>query len=225
MSRIVQVWASKLIEDFSIYPRNTVYDGHVTEIKDAIEAGATIPPILVDRSTKRIVDGVHRRRALIRLFGPDAVVAVEYRTYKSEGEIKADAIRTNVGRGSKDLCAADIHRATMLLREEGWDDSRIAGLVGLTNARLAALIERKTAFDSKGNTVLLRRPIHHLAGQTLTPQQVDAAGLVRSGVSYMSDANRLIHAVTNGLLADDPDLYDRLHVLADLIQERVPRME
>ena len=56
MSR-AKVALASLIFDGTVYPRHSVDMSHVADIARAIEAGQEIPLPVVERKTKRIVDG------------------------------------------------------------------------------------------------------------------------------------------------------------------------
>ena len=59
--------AAQLVEDFSLYPRSQVDGSHVQRLSEALLAGETLPSIIVDESG-RIIDGFHRRRAVMRAY-------------------------------------------------------------------------------------------------------------------------------------------------------------
>ena len=47
---------SQLVKDYTVYPRKDVFWQNVESLVEALRAGATLPPIIVDRATHRIVD-------------------------------------------------------------------------------------------------------------------------------------------------------------------------
>ena len=109
--------ASELIEDFSIYPRNGVFDGHVHDLAEALRAGAALPPVVADSKSKRLTDGFHRVRSHVRVFGPEAVIEV------LRAGFGADRVETlRVGRGS----AGDSPTMTVARRQLGADPSNRA---------------------------------------------------------------------------------------------------
>ena len=75
--------AAQLVEDFSLYQRSQVDGSHVQRLSEALLAGETLPPIILDESG-RIIDGFHRRRAVMRAYGDEAEIEVEVRHYANE---------------------------------------------------------------------------------------------------------------------------------------------
>src|SRR5208283_55156 len=55
---------SELILDPEIYPRAEVSSMNVSSIKNALRAGITLPPIIIDKKSRRIIDGAHRVTAM-----------------------------------------------------------------------------------------------------------------------------------------------------------------
>ena len=95
-----------LIEDMDLYPRQKIDRTHVNHIVEAIKAGHNLPPLVADRSSKRLIDGVQRRRSYLQVFGPDYEVSVVLKDYPSESEMLLDAIRLNSTHGNN-LSTAD----------------------------------------------------------------------------------------------------------------------
>ena len=90
--------ALDLIEDFDLYPRTTVDSLHVARIADSLAAGETVPAIIVDPKG-RVIDGLHRRRAALRVWGDDAMIECEVRTYANDKDAYLDAVRLNARHG------------------------------------------------------------------------------------------------------------------------------
>lgn len=96
-----QVPANTLRFDQTLYPRERVNDTHVWELYDAMQACAPLPPIIADRATRTIVDGVHRWFAATRSVGPHVRVSVEWHDYTDRAAMFEDAIRRNAGHGRR----------------------------------------------------------------------------------------------------------------------------
>src|SRR5262245_36857156 len=107
-----------LIEDPTLYPRNTVDDTHVGELVKALASGALLPPIIVDAASLRVVDGVHRRRAHLRFFGDDAIANVDARDFADDAAFFLEAVALNSIHGRR-LDRADQTRIVLKLRELG----------------------------------------------------------------------------------------------------------
>ena len=119
------VRCAQLVEDFAIYPRHDVDRQHVANLTRAIRAGIELPPIIIERKTKRIVDGFHRVRATIQVGGPTAEIMAIEKTYPSEADLLRDAIESNASHGRR-LDAQDRTRCVLLLSEHKLTDEQIA---------------------------------------------------------------------------------------------------
>ena len=97
--KVVSVKASKLIWDTDIYPRENVDSVNMKSIEMALRAGVPIDPIVADRKSNRIVDGVHRWKVYRRVRGDDCDVPVEYRSYTNENMLWLDAVNCNKAHG------------------------------------------------------------------------------------------------------------------------------
>lgn len=89
---------SELIEDFDLYPRGDVNSQNISYIAEAMIAGETMPPIVVDQK-KRIIDGIHRKRAHNKVNDEDSSIAVIQKTYKTDADAFLDAARLNSAQG------------------------------------------------------------------------------------------------------------------------------
>lgn len=210
--------ASELIEDFSIYPRNCVFDGHVYDLAESLRSGAALPPLVADAKTKRLTDGFHRRRAAIRVFGAEAEVEVMLVQFKGESEMVCDAIARNAQHGRR-LTTADIARCAALAKQFRISREKMAGLLHVTRDRLADITATRFATGKGGAPVLLRRPMAHLAGTKLTAAQEKVADHV-GGQSALYYVNRLIDLIeSKSLPPDDEVLFKRLKVLHQWLEE------
>ena len=61
-----KVEIARLVLDESIYPRHSVNSANIAAITEAVLAGETMPPILVNRQSLQVVDGFHRVHAFER---------------------------------------------------------------------------------------------------------------------------------------------------------------
>lgn len=186
--------AVQLIEDFSLYPRNTLDDVHVGDLVRAIQAGATLPPIIAQRGSGRIVDGFHRRRAWIKVRGEDVEVPVEFRDYADDAALFLAAVTANAEHGRK-LDRDDQVRIILRSRELKVEDRVIAVSLHVPEERVRVLSMRVIR-DDEGTEIPSKRGLEHLAGQELTPAQIDTVNSVRS-----AEAGRLALELTR-LLRD-----------------------
>jgi hypothetical protein len=214
--RTVTLKASELIEDFSIYPRNCVFDGHVYDLTEAARAGAVLPPIRADETTKRITDGFHRRRSLIRLYGDDAEIEVTLIPFASDADMVRDAIASNAVHGRR-LTTADIARCVALGKKFKITRDQLADLLHVTRDKLKDITATRFAKGANGSDVVLRRPMAHLAGKKLTKKQEEVAEHV-GGQTALYHANRLIDLIESRSLPDDENLIERLRQLHEHLE-------
>lgn len=215
---------AELVEDMALYPRHTVDDAHVGAVALAVQAGASLPPIVADVSSKRIIDGWHRARAYRRVHGPSAVAEVELRRYSGEDEMLLDAIALNAGHGRR-LDKMDQTRCVLLAEERGIGPSLIAHALRVPVERVAPLrvryaeAPRPVPGAVPGTTkVVLKRPVRHLEGTELSAEQASAVQSA-PGTSYLLIVHQLRDALRHGLLnMADARLLDALRDLTSVLE-------
>jgi len=67
---------AKVVRDNSIFPRGSVDQEAVMRYRDAYELGETLPPVILEKGTNRLLDGWHRMAALEEIGA--AKVLVDY---------------------------------------------------------------------------------------------------------------------------------------------------
>ena len=87
--------AAEIVLDFGLYLRKNFDAANVASIVSAMGAGVEMPAVVIDRASKRCVDGFHRVQAAIQLHGDDAEIQVIEKDYPSEKEMFLDAMRYN----------------------------------------------------------------------------------------------------------------------------------
>lgn len=209
---------SELVLDFDLYPRASVDSHHASDMQKAVEAGVKLPPVVIDRKSRRVVDGFHRHRLYSRLYGDDYEVEVIERDYADDAELFLDAIRYNVSHGLR----MDTHDKThCILRAKDLRISvtALAGVLHMDPNRIGQLKTTRTA--TAGNlrvAVPLKRTIEHMAGKHLNKQQVQANDSL-SGMHQTFYVNQLVTLIESGLLnTSDGPLMDRLATLGRLIE-------
>lgn len=189
-----------LVEDFSLYPRHRVDDSHVSDLVRALQAGATLPPIIADAKSLRIADGVHRRRAYVRHLGEDATALVELRHYEDDAALFLDAVDLNSAHGRK-LDRHDQTRIVLRLRELNVPDQQIAIRLHVPEPQVQHLAIRVVMAPS--GPVPSKRGLEHMRGRDMTNEQVAVMDSVRS-----AEAGRLCLELTRLLNAELVDLGD-----------------
>lgn len=211
----VLVPLASLVEDLQIYPRHAVDPQHVGALIEALRVGVELPPLVVEAGGNRIVDGIHRNRAFIRVLGEEASVAVVFRTYANEAELLLEAIRLNSAHGRR-LDKMDQARAVYLAEQAGASTQALSVVLNITEQKVEQLRVRVAFVEHQegGMPLFLKRPARHLQGQTLTYEQATAHQSM-PGNSLLLTARQIRLALTTGLAnAEDPMLR---HELARLL--------
>ncbi|WP_223146461.1 ParB/RepB/Spo0J family partition protein, partial [Streptomyces apricus] len=148
-------------------------DDHVRLLADL---DAPLPPILVHRSTMRVIDGMHRLRGA-QLRGKKEV-DVEFFDGEPEDAF-ALAVKLNVAHGLPLSLADRTAAATRIVASRPqWSDRRIAANTGLAASTVSAIRRRSTTQGEQSNTRMGRdgriRPLHATEGR-LRASQIIAA--------------------------------------------------
>ncbi len=221
--RTTRLRLSELVEDLDVYPRASLFSGHVAELEEAFRAGADLPPPIIDKASKRIVDGFHRVRMLRRVLGPDAEISVELRQYASDAELFLDALRLN-GHHGRRMSTFDVARCARIAEQLAIAPEQVATALSVRVERLSEIRAVKEAVTVDGACVPIRRGLAHLAGRTLTPRQIDAARRI-GGQPPVYHANQLIELLeADAVPTEDAVLLERLAVLRDLLATRLPAL-
>jgi hypothetical protein len=159
---------SELKIDDSIYPRAGVSDFNVQRMISAMKAGATLPPIVIDAVGNRIVDGRHRYEAYLRQELKS--IEIVQKSYASEGDLYADAVRLNISHGQA-LTPYNLRVAIIRLTKFGYAKDAISDVVRMPIERIEE-IERGFASDAAtGEPIALKGGLSHLAGEKLDRDQ------------------------------------------------------
>lgn len=161
---------SWLVLDATLYPRTQVSSTRVSQLVEAIEAGAKLPPI-VALPDGRVLDGFHRVHAWRRL-GVEKVPVI-VREVASEAEAFALACELNVAHGQP-LQPLDQRRAVLRLMELGYERERACAIAKVSPARLEEVERSSVAKGPDGRAVIVKRGLSHLAGRRLSSRQLEA---------------------------------------------------
>lgn len=191
-----------LVLDFDLYPRPSVDGKNVADLVEALSAGVELPPIIVDGKTARVVDGFHRVRAHIRLYGEDAEVSVVERKYDSEADLLADAIRLNAAHGKR-LSTLDRVRCVHLGEKYGLSVEQVAEALSVPADSLGRLAVSRTA-TCGGQNVILKPALRKHAGRRLTKRQRSANEKMNANnARYFAD--RLIDLIESKLIDEEDE--------------------
>ena len=212
-----QVKVCELVYDYTMYPRASIDSYHVSEIVQAMTAGLEMPPVVIDKATKRIVDGFHRCTAALRCHDTDATIMVVEKTYRSEQQMFLDAVRYNSAHG-RNLSTYDRARCAIQAANLEIDDALLAGVLHMDVEAIDKLRRHRSAMAGK-LTVPIKRTIQHKAGKSLTRGQITANEAL-GGMNQLFYVNQLIILIENELLDTANELLmARLSYLAKLLEE------
>lgn len=207
---------SKVVLDYNLYPRHEVQSYNVNLIAEALNSGTVLPPIIIDRKSKRVIDGFHRVKAYEKLYGEHAKIPCVEKDYASEKEMFAEAIEANSKHG-RNLSLYDRARCLARAEELKMDISVVAHALNMTIETLGKLkAERLGYFQS--TPIVLKRTTAHLAGGHLTREQV-AYNEQAGGMPASFFINQLISMIeSDSVNWDDENVtrgFKRLYELLD----------
>lgn len=222
MARPTMIELSALIEDLTLYPRTAVSSVNTSNLASALRAGCKLPPIVVDRESKRIVDGFHRRRAYLQVFGPDARVPVELIDFADETEMFCTAVKLNTAHG---LPLQEIEKRKIVLRlqDNGIEDEAIATTLHIPVDKVEKIrIKVATVVKGNGESIRvepLKRSVFHFQGRTMSESQAKAQKSA-PGTSYVLLISQLREALREELInREDGRITDELRALAAELEE------
>lgn len=168
---IKKVKISKLLLDYELYPRERIEPYNVNQMVEALRAGLELPPVVIDRRSKRVVDGFHRVRAYQKFYGLDAEIRVEVRDYKDDAEMFSDAVRLNANHG-RQFSTYDRARCIAKAETLNLEPQVISSLLNMTVERIGEMKAQRFA-TYKMETRVLKRTTAHLAGRELTDNEAE----------------------------------------------------
>lgn len=221
--KVKEIPIASLVFDYKFYPRQHVDNINVRSLVNALQAGAELPPIVVDEKTKCVIDGWHRSQAWRRVFGSDAKIPAQVITYADDASMLEDSIRRNGDHGQR-LGAADQMHCALQAEEVGLSLERVAIALNMTVEKYESLTKRKIGQLSTGRATVLKATLQPFAGQALTPNQAEAnqrAGGMRA-IFYV---NQVINLLENDLIDwDDVGLTTRMMRLRELLTKDTTRI-
>lgn len=207
--------AALLVLDFDLYPRNNVDSGNVSRILNAMAAGEEMPPVIIDKRTKRVADGFHRVRAALRK-DPDSSITVIEKAYKNDQELFLDAMRLNANHGAP-LDPCDRTHCVLIAERLSIPIDAVAGALHMPSDRLGKLRTTRVATAASQPVPLKRTVAAQFNGKKLTARQAEANTKL-SGMNQVFYANQLIELLESKMLdTDDEKLMARLQVLHELL--------
>ena len=181
--------AIEVILDFDLYPRNNLDAFNIRNLVEALELGVELPPIVIDKKSKRAVDGFHRVRAAIRYGGDLAEITVIEKSYKNDAEMFLDAMKYNADHGAK-LDQADRVHCIIVAERLKISPEAVAGALHIPVDKVGALANDRIA-TCGSLRIPLTRTNRHMAGRRLSKKQ-RAANERSSGMNQQFYVNQRV---------------------------------
>lgn len=216
---MTRIKAAELVLDFSLYPRHDINEANVRSMVQSLSAGKKLPPVLVDRRSRRVVDGFHRTRAVLKCLGSDADIDAEFKDFANDSAMFEEAMRRNASHGLR-LYPYDIAHCVVRGREFGLADEVIADAVSITHESLRHVVATKISVANE-RLLPIKRTLSHLAGQELTTGQ-QRANEHAGGHAPLFYVNQVILLLENEAWDREDDQFSsRLLALGRLIDEKL----
>ena len=209
--------AAEIVLDYNLYPRHKIDSTHVLHIRSAMRAGEELPPVLVDKASKRAIDGFHRITAALREFGEDATIRAELREYDSEAEMLLDAIRTNSGHGHN-LSTYDRVRCMVLADEFKVSLEDVATALRCQASEAKNLKLQRTVSVGNGQITPIKHGLRHLAKRSKLSAKQAEGNQAYGGLSPTYYVNEVVRILSYDL-ADwrNPGFVGRLAALREIL--------
>lgn len=199
---IETVKVGDLVIDHDLSPRSAMNFTHVGVLKNALLSGVAFPPIVAERSTRRIVDGLHRYKAYTQLWGEGHEIEVDFRDYANDNDLWMAAVEANNSHG---LAYSTYDRRRILVEAEKRGISRevISSAIRMPVEKADKKIADGSAFVKTPAGGRERVPLHTglkpLAGHLLTKKQEEANTQSSMKAEYHCEA--LVALLRAGLLS------------------------
>jgi hypothetical protein len=217
---ITKMKALELVKDWNLWPRyeaGNLDSTNIRRMKEALEAGLMLPPIIASKKDFRIVDGFHRVTAYLDLYGDEVEVDVDLREYKNDGELFLEAARLNSCHGLP-MTPKDKAHAIIMGRRYKIPSHALAEALGMLPEKMKAFLASRTAKTESGETIPLSAGAMGLAGTVLNSDQEHFARTANGGMPEMY-ASMLINALRASAYVITDKARARLIELRDIIDE------
>jgi|SRR6516164_8049722 hypothetical protein len=192
---MAKIKLSKIVLDESLYPRDQVNAFTVQRYKSAMETGEKFPALVVEAKTYRLIEGWKRYHAYKELEVTEC--EVEIKSYASEADAFADAVRLNALHGEP-LTAFNIKNAVIKLISYGYTVAKISEVVKMPVSKIEKLERGFTTSAKTGEPIPLKGGLSHLRGIPLAPKQIEV-NRHYSGMKAVFYINQLIQLIENDM--------------------------
>lgn len=215
-----EIALNSVVFDESIYPRAEWSQRTVDRYAEALAAGETFPPIVLERGTNRLLDGMHRARA--HQAAEVQTIAVEYHDIPAGVPPKLYAASLSVTHGDR-VSGED-------LREIAREIARANPEYDLQTIARYSKVTRKTVSKWVGDITERRRMVRKAQSLILRQMEWPQANIATQvGVSQRQVSTDLEEMrndpslLTEDLLREAADLLpmDCAHAIEEIRQERI----
>ena len=178
-----KIKAIECVLDWNLWPRHSVHQkldtANIRQMKESLEAGLSLPPIVINKADMRVVDGFHRVTAVLDLYGDEAMIDADVRVYENEREMFLDAGRFNAHQG-KMMSPMDRAYFIIKARRMKIPASEVAKALGMLSEAMKDFLEKRSAtVESTGERIPLSYGASHLSSaeneEPLNEEQEHAA--------------------------------------------------
>ena len=220
-----KVKAIELVFDWNLWPRQsigTLDSTNLRQMKESLRAGFHLPPVVVNKADLRIIDGFHRTKAVLAVFGDDAKIDADLQEYADDAAMVLAAGALNAAQGLK-LSPKDRAHFILKCRKLKIPPAAIASVLRIDEIRMKEFIAKRSAKTLDGEIIPLAAGARALAGKELTAEQEHYARTANGCMPEMY-ASMLLNALNaDALILSDKTLaiLGKLRDAIDLILEEV----
>jgi hypothetical protein len=213
--------AIELVFDWNLWPRQSVQkldSTNLARMKAALRSGFELPPIVVNKDDLRIVDGFHRTKAVLSVFGDGGKIKADVREYENDAAMFLEAGTLNAYQG---LTMSPKDRAHFIIkcRRMKIPPAVIASALHIDVEKMQEFIKRRSAKTQDGEIIpLAAGSAKALHGKTLTSAQEHYARTANGCLPEMY-ISMLINALRADALVLTEKTFARLQELVALIEQ------
>lgn len=218
--KVKELEAGKLRQDDELLDLRPVDTNAVTDYRDMFRAGLTPEPLIVEAGTMKVIAGNHRLTAALAECGKDHKLPCIVRKYKDRAALLRDAVRDNLKHGVP-LRGWMRQKYVNALLNAGQDEHDIAQLFGASIKRVKEWGGLRVVVTDTKCPEPVKRNLSHLAGQTVTRDQLVEHQKRDTAMPAATHARQLTRWIRNGWIKDDANTADALAELAQALEEHL----
>jgi hypothetical protein len=204
-----------ILFDPNVHARDAPDMSAVQRIADAMEAGVSFDPPMLDRTSRRIADGLHRVTAHSQLHGDEGyAIEVQLRRFNNDADILLFSYKSNAAHG-RPLTEYDRARCYQKGEALGLTIVQISRALHMTVDKLETVVTERLAYVGPDlEKTIIRGTAKNLAGRAITRSQAEAAGRTGGWPQL-----RIVRELTNILEGNILD-WDNQRLITELVYLR-----